>query len=224
MAAAHVSFLISNASFDERHGLTQTSHRYVLEDCELALILESIHIFMNMTTDSRLINEFFHVGGMVTVMEVLNLSTANEDAKIWALKIMIAFAKAGLKYKEVLCECKTLDNLKDCLHTAKTAPLYEYIFEAFYHIGVDNPKYLAEVYKSMMAVVTSHVMAAKAQQMAGQTIRRLIHQVDNVHNNVVELMIGLLKSPHETTQVEGNDYLLSTNHPWRFHGILMVYT
>lgn len=50
---------------------------YMLEDCNLSLILECINVFV--TKDSlKFVDEFVEIGGILTVVEVLNLSFATD--------------------------------------------------------------------------------------------------------------------------------------------------
>ena len=52
----------------------------MLEDTALSLLLQSILIFLSSTsaTNLKFINEFVEVGGILTVIEVLNLSFATD--------------------------------------------------------------------------------------------------------------------------------------------------
>ncbi len=48
--------------------------------------------------------EFLEVGGMLTVLEVVGLRTATEEAKTEAIRLLASTANKGRQYKELLCE------------------------------------------------------------------------------------------------------------------------
>jgi hypothetical protein len=48
--------------------------------------------------------EFLEVGGILTVLEIINLKQAKEANKAEALKLLQVVTNAGRKYKELTCE------------------------------------------------------------------------------------------------------------------------
>lgn len=48
--------------------------------------------------------EFLEVGGMLTVLEVVGLKSANDDDKAEALRLLTMIANKGRQYKELICE------------------------------------------------------------------------------------------------------------------------
>jgi len=50
------------------------------------------------------LEEFLEVGGVLTVVEILNVKQAKESDKTEALKLLISVASSGRQYKEIICE------------------------------------------------------------------------------------------------------------------------
>jgi len=50
------------------------------------------------------VHEFLEVGGVLTVVEILNLKQGRETDKAEALKLLLCVAAAGRQYKEIICE------------------------------------------------------------------------------------------------------------------------
>jgi len=50
------------------------------------------------------VHEFLEVGGVLTVVEILNLKQGRETDKAEALKLLLYVAAAGRQYKEIICE------------------------------------------------------------------------------------------------------------------------
>ena len=52
--------------------------RYLLEDSNLALLLKALTIFVSAPAGSRFLDEFIEIGGLVTTLEIVNLSIAKD--------------------------------------------------------------------------------------------------------------------------------------------------
>jgi len=52
----------------------------------------------------QFLEEFLEVGGVLTVVEILNVKQAREADKTEALKLLICVSSAGRQYKELICE------------------------------------------------------------------------------------------------------------------------
>jgi hypothetical protein len=55
---------------------------YLLEGSNLELLLKSLTIFISASSGSRFLDEFIEVGGLVTTLEIVNLSIAND---VWVV-------------------------------------------------------------------------------------------------------------------------------------------
>ena len=54
------------------------AYRYLLEDSNLELLLKALTIFISAPAGARFLDEFIEVGGLVTTLEIVNLSIAKD--------------------------------------------------------------------------------------------------------------------------------------------------
>jgi hypothetical protein len=50
------------------------------------------------------LSEFLEVGGILTILEILTISQAKDQDRAEALRLLLAVASNGRKYKEFICE------------------------------------------------------------------------------------------------------------------------
>lgn len=50
------------------------------------------------------LTEFLEVGGILTLLEIINLRSCTEDNKGEALRLLASIATKGRQYKEMICE------------------------------------------------------------------------------------------------------------------------
>ncbi len=62
------------------------------------------HRALHFSHRHKFLTEFLEVGCILTVLEILGLKQAREEDKVEALKLLTCVAKAGRKYKELICE------------------------------------------------------------------------------------------------------------------------
>ena len=87
---------------------------------EVALQLQAIHIFLSAASGHRFLTEFLEVGGVLTVLEVLNLRQLFEEDVVEALQILHTVASTGRSYKELICEMQGIDAVLHCLSKSHT--------------------------------------------------------------------------------------------------------
>ncbi|KAI8613915.1 armadillo-type protein [Chytriomyces sp. MP71] len=169
----------------------------------ISLQLQAISIFVSAASGSRFLAEFLEVGGVLTVLELLGLSQVKEIDKAEALRLLISIANSGRKYKEFICESYGVRTIADCLARSRSEITQDYCQNLLYQLGVGNPKFLIQVYKSLLSLLTSATTSPTAQQMAGQALRMLLPSIQSVHPTIVDATVMLLKSPHIQIQYEG---------------------
>ncbi|KAJ3232360.1 hypothetical protein HDU81_003042, partial [Chytriomyces hyalinus] len=176
-----------------------------LLNCNISLQLQAISIFISAASGSRFLAEFLEVGGVLTVLELLGLSQVKEADKAEALRLLICIANSGRKYKEFLTIAKTFFinwAWYDMIPLEHMAHIEENIH---HHQG--NPKFLMQVYKSLLSLLTSPSTSPTAQQMSGQALRMLLPAVQTIHPTIVDAALTLLKSAHIQIQYEGYELI-----------------
>ncbi|TPX63104.1 hypothetical protein SpCBS45565_g06834 [Spizellomyces sp. 'palustris'] len=173
----------------------------------LALQLQAINIFVSASSGHRFLAEFLEVGGVLTVLEILGLSQVKEPDKTEALRLLLSVAQSGRRYKEFICESYGVRAIADCLGRSRSEVTQDYARNLLYQLGIGNPKFLMQVYKSLLSLLTSQGPSPTSQQMAGQALRMLLPSIQAVHPSIVEATIALLKNPHIQIQYEGYEIL-----------------
>ncbi|KAJ3175178.1 hypothetical protein HDU87_006413 [Geranomyces variabilis] len=169
--------------------------------------LQAIHIFISASSGYRFLAEFLEVGGVLTVLEILGLAQVKEPDKAEALRVLISVAQAGRRYKEFICESYGVRAVADCLGRSRSEVTQDYARNLLHQLGVGNPKFLMQVYKSLLSLLTSQGPSPTSQQMAGQALRMLLPSIQAIHPSIVEATIMLLKNPHIQIQYEGYEIL-----------------
>ncbi|KAJ3014746.1 hypothetical protein HKX48_004984 [Thoreauomyces humboldtii] len=173
----------------------------------LALQLQAINIFISASSGHRFLAEFLEVGGVLTVLEILGLAQVKEPDKAEALRVLLSVAQAGRRYKEFICESYGVRAVADCLGRSRSEITQDYARNLLHQLGVGNPKFLMQVYKSLLSLLTSQGPPPTSQQMAGQALRLLLPSIQAVHPSIVEATVALLKNPHIQIQYEGYEIL-----------------
>ncbi|KNE59616.1 hypothetical protein AMAG_03874 [Allomyces macrogynus ATCC 38327] len=168
--------------------------------------MEAISIFLSAAGGSRFLNEFLEIGGVLTLLEMISLPQVKERDKAMALKLLIHIASAGRKHKEFICECQGVRAISECLARSRFDLTQDHARHLLQELGSGNPKYLMQVYKTLLALLTSP-SSLVAQQMAGQALRALLPSIPTIHVSIVEATLALLKSPQLPLQHEGFEVL-----------------
>ncbi|KAJ3044224.1 hypothetical protein HDV00_002902 [Rhizophlyctis rosea] len=174
---------------------------------DLSIQLQAVNIFIAASSGHRFLAEFLEVGGVLTVLEILNLPQVKESDKAEALRVLLSVANAGRRYKEFICESYGVRAVADCLARSRSEVSQDYARNLLHQLGVGNPKFLMQVYKALLSLLTTQSSNPTAQQMAGQALRMLLPSIPAIHPSIVEATIALLKSPHIQIQYEGYEIL-----------------
>ncbi|KAJ3057110.1 hypothetical protein HK097_000574 [Rhizophlyctis rosea] len=183
------------------------SSSYFLQISQTWDRLQAINVFISASSGQRFLAEFLEVGGVLTVLEVLNLPQVKESDKAEALRVLLCVANAGRRYKEFICESYGVRAVADCLARSRSEITQDYARNLLYQLGMGNPKFLMQVYKALLSLLTTQASSPTAQQLAGQALRMLLPSIPAVHPSIVEATIALLKSPHIQIQYEGYEIL-----------------
>ncbi|XP_075037707.1 armadillo-like helical domain containing protein 1 [Mixophyes fleayi] len=163
-------------------------------------ILQAISIFLAAAGSSRYKVEFVEVGGILTLLEILGMKHLNEQQKMEALKLLQILARAGRKYKELICESYGVRAVAECLAISKSEETQEQAQVVLELLAHGNPKFQTQVYKGLIALLASAY--PKAQHLALQTLRIVQGIVQTAHPAIVEPLLGVLQSMHLEVQYE----------------------
>ncbi|XP_071983661.1 armadillo-like helical domain containing protein 1 isoform X3 [Engystomops pustulosus] len=178
-------------------------------------ILQSVSIFLSASGSGRYKVEFVEVGGVLTLLEILGLKQLNEEQKMEALRTLQILARAGPKYKELICEsyghavCSItlilclgtgVRAVAECLAKSKMEDTQEKAQELLELLAHGNPRYQTQVYKGLIALLPC--TSPKAQYLALQTLRTVQDIVQKPHPAIVEPLLGTLQTVHMEVQCE----------------------
>jgi hypothetical protein len=85
---------------------------YMFGTC-INLQLQAIVIFVSASTSY--LAEFLEVGGILTLLEIINLKSCHEDDKAEGLRLLGFIATKGRQYKEMICESYGIKVISECL-------------------------------------------------------------------------------------------------------------
>jgi hypothetical protein len=172
---------------------------------EVALQLQAIHIFLSAASGHRFLTEFLEVGGVLTVLEILNLRQLFEEDVVEALQILHTVATTGRPYKELICEMAGVDAILHCLRKSRTETQCEACRLLLITLGRGNPTY-APMLSTALVGGLSCSSNPKAQRISAQTLRTLVDE--RATGVSVELSwstpaLGMLRTRDLQTQYEG---------------------
>ncbi|KAJ6659479.1 hypothetical protein lerEdw1_018713 [Lerista edwardsae] len=162
--------------------------------------LKSIGIFLSAANGQRYLIEFLEVGGILTLLEILGLKQLKEEDKRESIKLLQLVANSGRKFKELICESYGVRSIAEFLACSKLEETQEQIQILLDALGHGNPKYQNQVYKGLIALLKC--TSPKAQQLALQTLRTIQTIVGKAHPNIVDSVLGVLRSMHLEVQYE----------------------
>ncbi|KAJ3416526.1 hypothetical protein HDV05_001263 [Chytridiales sp. JEL 0842] len=181
---------------------------YVMDEIDAALDFRNVSIVGSYIKERTKNGQFIIISLRNNMFELADrLVGIYKSDKAEALRLLLHVANAGRKYKEFLCESYGVRAVADCLARSRSEVTQDYAQNLLYQLGLGNPKFLLQVYKALLALLTTSSVAPTSQQMSGQALRMLLPSIQNIHLSIVEIAIGLLKSPHIQVQYEGYEIL-----------------
>lgn len=186
--------------------------------------LQALKIFLQSSTGNKYLGEFLDVGGLFTLLEILNVQQIKDDDKQQAvslfffdstnenqekyrgvyrfqLELLKLIADNGRVYKELICQSYGVRAIAECMarlttkeNTQKAA---QTLLDSLAH---GNPAYIQQIYKGLIAVLLSP--SAKAQELSAALLCKLQPQLEQVHTSLLEPVINLLQSFHAEVQYQ----------------------
>ncbi|XP_019386863.1 PREDICTED: uncharacterized protein C1orf228 homolog [Crocodylus porosus] len=163
-------------------------------------LLKAIGIFLSAASGHRYLIEFLEVGGVLTLLEILGLSQLKEEDKKESIKLLQLVANAGRKYKELICESYGVQSIAEFMASSKSEKTQRQVQILLDSLGHGNPKYQNQVYKGLIALLPC--TSPHAQQLSLQTLRVVQAIVGKSHPNIVEAVLGVLRSVELEVQYE----------------------
>jgi hypothetical protein len=141
---------------------------------DVALQLRAISIFVSAASGHRFLTEFLEVGGVLTILEILNLDQLFDEDKIVALQILHTVANTGRSYKELVCEVEGVPAVLCALGRTSSEELSESVRLLLITLGRGNPDHAPALVDGLLATLISP--SALAQRVAAQTLRTLLEE------------------------------------------------
>jgi len=171
----------------------------------ISVQLRAVSVFVGATGGQRFLVEFMEVGGALTVMEILQLPYATEDDLAAAMELLLAFADAGPKFKESLCQSGAIGFVADCLVRVARQTSRQAAHDLLYQLALGNMVYQNEVIAALVAMLPT--APSGAQMAAAQILRLVIPTRETVDASVVDPVLSLLGSLELQVQYEGSELL-----------------
>ncbi|XP_048845422.1 armadillo-like helical domain containing protein 1 isoform X2 [Brienomyrus brachyistius] len=166
----------------------------------LGLQLRAVGVFLSASNSHRYLTEFLEVGGVLTLLEILNQKQIKDEDKTEALRLLQIISDAGRKYKELICESFGVRVIVECLAKSTSVDTKETASVLLESLAHGNYKYQEQVYKGLVALL--QCTSPKAQQLALQNLRIVHKIVNSAHPNIVEPLLNMLKSLNLEVQYE----------------------
>jgi hypothetical protein len=139
----------------------------------MALQLKAIGIFISAVAGRRFLAEFVVVGGIATLVEIVQIQGVSNDDKDEAIQLLIPVSEAGRRYKEVICESGGIAPLAafmgqthaDKLHLSNAGVL-------LYSLGTGNPQHASSVRRALLSLLSSELNVTK--RVACANLRQLL--------------------------------------------------
>lgn len=136
----------------------------------VGLQLEVIAVFAAASSGHRFLTEFLEVGGIITVLEILQVEERIKDEdKLKALSLLLAIAGAGRHYKELICEHSGVKVAVDCLIRSQDEAFQEEARILLLNLGRGNPRFQVHVAEMVLSLLSSG--NGGAQRMGAQCTR-----------------------------------------------------
>ncbi|CAM4765737.1 unnamed protein product [Rotaria magnacalcarata] len=163
--------------------------------------LRALRVFLQSSTGNKYLGEFLDVGGLFTLLEILNVNQIKDEDKQQALQLLKLIADNGRIYKELICQSYGIRAIAECMaktttneNTQKSA---QFLLDSLAH---GNPTYTQQVYKGLIAILLS--TSPKAQELSAAILCKLQPQLEQVHRSLLEPVINLLQSFHAEVQYQ----------------------
>ena len=131
----------------------------------VALQLRAIGVFVAASSGQRFLAEFVEVGGVTTVIAVLNGS--DEADRHEAVRLLSAVAEAGRHYKEVICEAEGHAQIERLMGDSRDEQLLEDARDLLVALGRGNPTHASAVHRCVLSLLGSSNTVTQRLACAG---------------------------------------------------------
>ena len=182
--------------------ITKENFQSYLTGTNLAIQIKAIRVFIGSSGGSTFLNEFLEVGGVFSLLELLSLPTSKELDKAESIRLIHDIVKNGPKYRDFVCECFGIRSIAEYMIRCKSDVGADYGRVTLLLLGSGNSRYLPQVYKAFISVITSSIIPMKPLQLSCQGLRALLPNINQIHPSIVEATVALLKNPFYEVQHE----------------------
>lgn len=121
----------------------------------VGLQLEVVAVFVAASSGHRFLTEFLEVGGIITVLEILQVEERiKEDDKMKALSLLLAIANSGRHYKELICEHSGVKVIVECLIKSQDETFQEEARILLLNLGRGNPRFQVHVAEMVLSLLS----------------------------------------------------------------------
>ncbi|CAF1094771.1 unnamed protein product [Adineta ricciae] len=176
--------------------------------------LRALRVFLQSSTGNKYLGEFLDVGGLFTLLEILNVNQIKDEDKLQALNLLKLIADNGRTYKELICQSYGIRAIAECMAKSNTSERTQKAAQVLLDsLALGNPIYIQQVYKGLIAILLS--TSPKAQELSVSLLCKLQPQLEKVHGSLLEPVVNLLQSYHAEVQYQAIELIqILMSHKW----------
>ncbi|OAF70566.1 hypothetical protein A3Q56_01654 [Intoshia linei] len=194
-----LTYMCGDKIFYDKNSKSRNNKTY------LFIQLKAIKIFFMSTYGNEYIEQFISMGGVLTLLEIVNLKNISENSKQQALLQVLIIGNKGRKYKELICQSYGVRSVAECLAIAKLDETQNLCSTCLHSFSDNNPKYQLQVYKGLIALLPCK--SPRAQQTSLYLLRFVQPQLTEVSSVMIDPLLGVLQSMHLEVQYECYEFL-----------------
>ncbi|XP_046727576.1 armadillo-like helical domain containing protein 1 isoform X2 [Silurus meridionalis] len=174
---------------------------YMFNMC-LHLQLKALGVFLSAASNQQYLMEFLEVGGVMTLLEIINQKQSGDEEKAEALRLLCIVSNAGRKYKEIICESYGVKAIEQCLVKSDSEETQHTASCLLESLANGNPLYQTQaivktahpaIVEPLLNVLCSYHLGV--QYEAIELIKYLQHT--DVRDTLLPALINLLKPKNQ---------------------------
>lgn len=139
----------------------------------MALQLRAIGIFVSAVAGRRFLAEFVEVGGIATLVEIIQIQGVRNEDKAEVIRLIIPISDAGRRYKEMICENGGIAGVADFMRQTHTdEQLLSSAGALLRSLGAGNPTHASAVRRALLGLLSSEFNVTK--RVACASLRLLL--------------------------------------------------
>ncbi|KAI5610421.1 hypothetical protein C0J50_5244, partial [Silurus asotus] len=182
---------------------------YMFNMC-LHLQLKALGVFLSAASNQQYLMEFLEVGGVMTLLEIINQKQSGNEEKAEALRLLCIISNAGRKYKEIICESYGVKAIVQCLVKSDSEETQHTASCLLESLANGNPLYQTQVYTSLISLLTHS--PPTTSQLTLHTLHKVQAIVKTAHPAIVEPLLNVLCSYHLGVQYEAIELIKYLQH------------